>query len=61
VTVNVDTVQGTAEIRYAALNWASFYLNGNIARQVSKLSTGNDVMRESVLLGVLLTTTYEPY
>lgn len=60
VTVNVDTVQGTAGMRYAALKWASFYLNGNIVRQRSKALEGSDVARESVFLGVLLSTTYEP-
>ncbi len=61
LTVNVDTMQGIAGIRYAAVEWASFYLNGNIARQDSKGLTGEDLIRESVFIGVLLSTAYEPY
>ncbi len=61
VTVNVDTMQGAARIRYAAVDWASFYLNGNIARQDSKGLEGTDLIRGSVVLGVMLSTTFEPY
>jgi len=61
VTVDIDTVQGTTGIQYAALKWASFYLNGNVTRQKSRGLEGSDLTRESVFLGVLLSTTYEPY
>lgn len=61
ITVDINTVQGTAGIRYAAFQWASLYLNGNILRQTSNGIEGNDLNRESVFLGVTLSAIKKLY
>jgi hypothetical protein len=61
VTVDVNTAQGMAGIRYTASDWASFYLKGTITRQRSGGQGGNDFDRESALLGVTLSTPNKPF
>jgi hypothetical protein len=56
--VDIDTVQGAAGIRYTAAKWASFRLSGDILRQRSAGLEGEDIDRETVVLGVDLTTSY---
>jgi len=61
VTVDVDTFQGNAGIRYAATDWASIYLRGSVTRQRSGGLEGNDLDRESALLGVTFSTPNKPF
>lgn len=56
--VDIDTVQGGAGIRYAAAKWATVRLSGDILRQRSSGLEGDDVDRESVVLGVDLSTSW---
>lgn len=57
-TVDIDTVQGSAGIRYAAAKWASLRLGGDLLRQRSSGPEGDDIDRESVVLSIDLTTSY---
>jgi len=55
---DISTGRVAASIRYAATKWASFRLSGDILRQRSDGSEGNDVDRESVVLGIDLSNIY---
>ena len=57
----INTVEGTATIRYAAFEWASFYLSGNLFRQRSDGSGAGDIDGESVFLGITLGKFYRLY
>ncbi len=58
---DVDTAEGTAGLRYAAAEWASFYLNGKIFRQRSNSLVASDIDRDSVFLGMTLSKLYRLY
>lgn len=57
----IDTVEGTAGIRYAAAEWASLHLTGRIFRQRSDGSGDGDIDGESVFLGITLSKLYRLY
>jgi hypothetical protein len=57
-TVDISTIYASAGIRYTATEWASFRLSGNAVRQNSDGIDGNDVDRESVFLGIVLSKLY---
>lgn len=58
-TVDISTMYASAGLRYTATEWASFSLKGNIVRQSSDGIEGNDVDRESVFLGIVLSKLYQ--
>lgn len=60
-TVDVATFQGAAGIECRIVEWISASLTGNIVRQSSSGVEENDVDRESVLLGLLLSKPYKPF
>jgi len=55
---NIEAASGTAGIRFQAASWASFRFSGNLYRQQSKSSVGEDIDRETVQLEVTLGHTY---
>jgi hypothetical protein len=57
-TEDVDTVSGAAGMRYEIVPWASVRLSGNIYRQRSDSSLGQDLDRETVLLELNLGKTF---
>jgi hypothetical protein len=57
-TVDIATIYASAGMRYTAAEWASFRLSGNVVRQSSDGIEGNDVDRESVFLGIVLSKLY---
>lgn len=57
--VDIDTASGTAGLRFQAASWASFRLSGNIYRQRSKTSFGQDLDRETALLELILGNTFQ--
>jgi outer membrane protein assembly factor BamA len=58
---DANTAEGTAGIRYAAAEWASFHLTGKIFRQRSDGLDADDIDRESVFLGITLSKLYRLY
>jgi hypothetical protein len=61
VTVDINTVWGTAGIRYAPFQWATFHLTGNMVRQQSNGLEGDDLTRQSVFLGATLSSIKKLY
>jgi hypothetical protein len=58
---DVNTAEGTAGIRYAAAEWASFSLSGKILRQRSDGLDADDIDQESLFLGITLSKLYRLY
>jgi hypothetical protein len=61
VTVDVNTLQGRAGIRYVMSDWAEFFLRGTVTRQRSEETRGADIDRESAFLGVKLSAPLKPF
>jgi len=52
---------GTAEIRYLPVQWATLRLSGTFYREWAQTNTGNDLIRTSAFLGVTLSKPYSLY
>jgi hypothetical protein len=58
VTEDFVTASGTAGIAYQAAEWASVRLSGNSFRQWSHGTTGDDLERNTILLGLTMSKMY---
>jgi hypothetical protein len=58
VTEDLVSASGTAGIAYQAAEWASLRLSANAFRQWSHGLTGDDLERNSVMLGITLSNVY---
>ncbi len=61
VTEDLITGEGTGGIRYEAAQWASLHMSGRVFRQLSHGAVANDISRQSVILGITLSDTYNVF
>lgn len=59
ITEDIVTTDARVGIRYAAAQWATFHLTGNVIRQKSDGIEGDELDRESVVFGVDLSKAYK--
>ena len=59
--VDIDTINGTAGLRYKPWEWGSLDLTGNLNRQTSNGQFGDAINNYSALLGVTIGKSYNIY
>ncbi len=57
-TEDLVTGESSGGVRYDATQWASLHLTGRVFRQLSRGPAADDISRQSVILGVTLSNTY---
>jgi hypothetical protein len=60
-TIDINTIYGTAGLRYQLLEWASLDLTGNLNRQRSNAQFGETLNNYSALLGISIGKPYRIY
>lgn len=61
VTQDINILSGSAGIRYRPVPWASFGLRGEMFRQDSRNTLGQDIDRDSAVFDVTLSKIYKLY